>query len=215
VEFPQSLPARFYLLAYDPAKQRPVTGERIQYSLRAAALTDLWLTGHLTDERGRPTPAPRGTAAPVADPVLAAILGQIEESRPRKWEHWISRSDRGIRAAVRDQLVAGRWIRAEQHRRLGLIRTDRITIRDPLLRKGLTAAVTETLRPGRLVAQLDPRDAALTALAATGKARTALPRGTARQHRARIGQLTEVAGPALPALRKAINSANAAAASAG
>ncbi|MEN3356534.1 MAG: hypothetical protein V7637_516 [Mycobacteriales bacterium] len=204
---PPSLPARLYLLAYDPRRQRPVTAYRIQYSLRAAALTDLWLTGHLSDAHGRPA-LTRGTGTgQVTDPVLAGMLRQIEAGKPRLWEHWIRRPDRTIRAETRDQLVAGGWIRVGSHRRLGLFPTERVAIRDPLLRRRLAAVVSEALRPGRSVANLDPRDAALVALAAAGEARAALPRSAVRQHKDRIDQLTEAAGPAAPALRKAIKHA--------
>jgi hypothetical protein len=197
-----------YLLAYDPRRRRPVTGYRLGYALRAAALTDLWLTGQLTDVDGRPRPAIRATAT-ATDPVLAAVLAQVAAGRPQSWQRWIQRTDRGIGPAVRDQLAAGGWIRAERRRILGVFPVDRITIRDPLLAGRLSAAVAEALRPGRLPDRLDRRDAALVALAAAGEARAALPRRQAREHATRLAQLADLAGPAVPALRKAVQHARA------
>lgn len=206
VTLPPSLPARLYLLAYDPRKQRPVT-YRMRYALRAAALADLWLGGQLVDSHGRPKVAGAGSATTVTDPVLAGMLAQIEASKPRLWEHWIRRPDRSIRAAVRDQLAGAGLIHAEPRRVALLFHADRVTIRDPLLVERLHGTVADTLRPGHQPAQLDPRDAALTALAAAGEARTALTRAQARAHRTRLAQLETIAGPAPRALRKAVKHA--------
>jgi hypothetical protein len=74
--------------------------------------------------------------------------------------------------------------------------------------------VSSTLRGGQPAARLDPRDAALVALAATGELKVVLPRALRRTHKRRITELGEIAQPVLQALKKAITNARAAAASA-
>jgi hypothetical protein len=208
VQIPQSLPARLYLLAYNPRRQRPVTAVRLGYALRAAALADLQLTGHLTDDQGRPRSAGR---APVPDPVLAAVLAEVAGGRPRPWDWWVRHNDRATARSVAAELTRGGWIRVEPYRRFGLIPTDRVTIRDPLLTRRLAGTVVQALRPSQPVSQVDARDAALVALVAAGEAGAVLNRRQRREHADRIAQLTELAGPAAPALRKAIRHARAAA----
>lgn len=65
---PGSLAQRVYLLAYDPDKGRVGMFTEVGAMLRAAALADLYLNGHLVDERGRAIVNGRPT---VSDPVLA------------------------------------------------------------------------------------------------------------------------------------------------
>ncbi|WP_344455806.1 GOLPH3/VPS74 family protein, partial [Actinocorallia aurantiaca] len=91
VELPDTLPQRIYLLALDPGKGRPLMGTHLNELVRAAALADLYLSGHLTDERGRAAVAVRH---PCHDPVLEAVLEELASSRPRKWQHWVGRRGR-------------------------------------------------------------------------------------------------------------------------
>jgi hypothetical protein len=204
---PDSLPARFFLLAYDERRQRPVAYQ-MHYALRAAALTDLWLRGLVVDLDNRPRVAPGASAASVADPVLAQMLRELATGKAYRWENRIRRTDRAIRAAVRDQLVAAGVIRSESRRRLLFFHADRVTIRDPLLLKRLRAEVAATLRP-HPISDLDRRGAALTALLAAGEVRATLPRAVIREHQARLRDLQKTAGPAAPALHKAIQHARA------
>ena len=48
--FPESLPAQLYLLAYDPRRERLTARTQLGYLMRAAALTDLRLGGHIADQ---------------------------------------------------------------------------------------------------------------------------------------------------------------------
>jgi Golgi phosphoprotein 3 GPP34 len=162
VDVPESLPARLYLLAYDTRRQRLVARSQLGHLLRAAALTDLFLSGRLADQAGKPRVVGSGG---VADPVLARVLAQVAESRPRSWDHWITKDTRGIKFAVRDQLAAGQWIRVEPYRVLGLFRASRISLRRPAEVKRLASTVVEVLRPGQPVTRVDPREAAIVALA--------------------------------------------------
>jgi len=195
--YPESLPAQLYLLAYDPRKERLTARTQLGYLMRAAALTELRLGGHIADEGRRVRVANPGG---VADPVLAGVLREVADSRPRSWTSWVRRGDRRTRRAVRDQLATGGWIRVEPRRVLGIFPTTRITIRDPLVIARLTDRLGAALRGS----DPEPRAAALVALAAAGELRTVLPRAKAREYKRRIADLSERTGPAVPALRRVI-----------
>src|SRR5262245_22904878 len=102
--FPESLPAQLYLLAYDRRKERMTARTQLGYLMRAAALTDLRLSGHLADEGRKVRVANPGG---VADQVLGAVLREVAESRPRSWAGWVRRGERRTRLAVREQLATG------------------------------------------------------------------------------------------------------------
>ena len=200
MDLPETLPARLYLLAYDPAKGRLTGRSRLGHVLRAAALVDLWLRGHLQEADGRPQANAR---APLpTDPVLAAVLDDIAESKPRPWRHWIRRHGEATGAAVTEQLAAGRWIEVQPHRLLGVLPSSKVTVRDPHVLAGLGDRVRAALRGTTAVTGVDPLDAALVALAAAGELSTVLPKAQRREHEQRIAALSEVAGPAVPALRQ-------------
>jgi hypothetical protein len=202
---PESLPARLYLLAYDSRRERLTARTELGYLMRAAALTDLRLRGNLADERGKVRVA---SAAGPGDPVLDAVLREVAgDGRARSWTGWVRRGQRRIKAAVRDQLVAGGWIRVEPRRVLGIFPTTRVTMRDPLVIQRLSDVLGSALRGP----EADPRAAALVALAAAGELRTVLPRAKAREYKRRIAELSERAGPAVPALRKVIRQVRASA----
>jgi hypothetical protein len=196
-----------YLLAYNTEKRRMTAAGHLGYILRAAALTDLLLAGALADNAGKARALP-GRA--VADPLLAAVHEQIAASRPRSWRRWVSRRHGRMKRDVRDRLAAEGWIRVEPRRILGIVPMAAVTVRDPRVVKRLASMVSAALRDP--VGQVDPRDAALVALAAAGELKTVLPRARRRQHKERIARLSERVGPVPKALRKAIQAAQAAAA---
>ncbi|MEU7903613.1 GPP34 family phosphoprotein [Actinoplanes sp. NPDC049118] len=205
---PGSLPQRIFLLAYSPEKGRVRMGTNLGAMLRAAALADLYLGGHLTDERGRPAV---GVRHPCHDPVLEALLEEIAGARPRRWHSWVGRRQRPAVSAVRRQLGDGGWVRLEPRRILGLFPTTKVTIRDPRVRKELLGRVNAALKTP--VGRVEAADAALVAIVAAGDLRLVLDRKTLRANKRRIQELTELSGPAGPALRKSIR--DAAASSAG
>jgi hypothetical protein len=203
--YPGSLPAQLYLLAYDPRKERLTARTQLGYLMRAAALTDLRLGGKIADG-GRKVRVTNPGGVP--DPVLAGVLREVADSRPRTWTSWVRRGERRTRLAVRAQLDADGWIRVEPRRVLGIFPTTRITIRDPLVIQRLTDRLGTALRGP----DADPRAAALVALAAAGELRTVLPRAKAREYKRRIADLSERTGPAVPALRRVIQQVRASAA---
>jgi hypothetical protein len=77
--YPESLPGQLYLLAYDPRKERLTARTQLGYLMRAAALTELRLRGHIADEGRKVRVTNPGG---VADPVLGAVLREVADSRP-------------------------------------------------------------------------------------------------------------------------------------
>jgi hypothetical protein len=210
MDVPESLPGRLYLLAYDTRRGRMTGRSELGFIMRAGALADLLLAGHLTDEGGKPRAA---NSAPLPDPLLEAVLRQVAGSRRRSWRHWVNKGARQAPRGVRDQLAADGWLRLEPRRVLGLFPTTSVTVRDTRVVKRLAATVSSALRGGQPVARLDPRDAALVALAAAGELKVVLPRALRRANKQRIIELGEIAGPVPRALTKAIQGARAAATS--
>ncbi|TDC68549.1 GPP34 family phosphoprotein [Micromonospora sp. KC606] len=199
---PDSLPQRIFVLAYNPDKGRVGVDTDLGAMLRAAALADLHLRGHLTDERGR---AAIDVRHPCHDPVLDALLEEIAGSKPRTWQHWVDGRQRAAVRAVRQQLSDGGWVRLEPHRILGLLPTTKMTIHDPRVRKELLGRITAALN--NPIDRIDPADAALVAIVAAGDLKLVLDRRTKRANKRRIQQLTELSGPIAPALHKSIQAA--------
>jgi len=208
VQAPDGLAARLFLLAYDPERGRLAAGSRLGKILRAAALVDLQLSGNLADDNGR---ARLTTTVDPAHPVLAGVLDDIRRLGPRKWRTWIERHPRAIVREVRDELERARLIKVEPHRTLGLFPADRITLRQPLVRRQLLQSATDTLRPARLVTRIDLRDAAIVVLAATGDLRTVITKDQRTRHKDRLAQLAVRVGPVVPALKKSLQQAQASA----
>lgn len=203
---PDSLPQRIYLLAYHPDKGKVGWSTNLGAMLRAAALADLYLGGHLTDVRGRATIDIRH---PCHDPVLGALLAEIAGSKPRRWQYWIDHRQSAAVKAVRQQLADRGWVRLEPRRILGLFPTTRVTVRDPRVRKELLSRVSRALtKPS---GRIDLADAALVAIVVAGDLTLVLDRRTRRAHKQRIEKIIELSGPIGPALRKSIEDAAAAA----
>lgn len=206
LELPDTLAQRIYLLSLDPRRARPCAGVHVNELVRAAALTDLYLSGHLSDERGRAVVEVRH---PCHDPVLETVLEEIAAARRHRWQHWVGRRGRPTTAAVRRQLADGGWVRVEERKILGLFPAVRVTPRDPRLRGRLTARVSAALREP--LARIDPADAALVALADAGGLRKILDRAARRTHKKRLKDLAERTGPLPKALKSTIAAQRAAA----
>ncbi|MBM7785285.1 GOLPH3/VPS74 family protein [Tenggerimyces flavus] len=207
MELPKTLPGRLYLLAYDRQKRRVRGGGFFGYALRAAALADLYIAGRLVDENGKvhtaigPTPT---------EPLLKTVLEEVSESKPRTWQHWVTKSVGKAPRAVRDQLERAGWLKIEPRRILGIFPADEIGLRQEHLVAKLLTEALHPLRNGQLVARTDKRQAALLALAATASLPTILSSAERRQYKQRLVEFADRAGPAVPALRKAIESHQAA-----
>jgi hypothetical protein len=206
VQRPDTLPAQLFLLAVDPARRRLTGRSELGYVLRAAALVDLQLTGHLVDDGGRPKAADNPEPP---DPTLEPVLRQVTADPRRRWAYWVRRDARRATGTVREQLVEGRRIELQPYRILGLVPATRIVVLEPFGRDRIVGAVEAALSDGWPVGA---RTAALVALAAAARMRTVLPAGRRRAHRERIAQLTARTGPVPRALRRVLRDLRAAAA---
>lgn len=203
-----SLPARAYLLACDTRRDRLPDRERVALLVRAAALTDLVLRGLVTDDGGRPAATGAGGTGHL---VLDDLLAEVTADPHRKWRAWVRRGARGTLQSLEAQLDAAGTISLRASKVLGLFPRRHIEVRDRAAASALREEVLSALRSD---AEVTPEVAALTSLAATVELKTVLPRSERRQHKARIQQLEERAGAAVPALRKVIRELNAARAAA-
>ncbi|MFD7160107.1 GPP34 family phosphoprotein [Kribbella sp. NPDC059898] len=198
---PESLAARLFLLAYDPARSRLTARSKLGKVLRAAVLVDLQLNGNVDDDSGR---ARVTTGRAPADPVAAGVLEELRAVGPRRWRHWIDRRGGTTVRQVRDELARAHLIKVEPHRVLGIIPADRITLRHPLVRRDVLRTAQDTLRPSRLVSRVDLRDASVVVLAATADLRTVVTKDQRTRHKDRLAQLAVRVGPVVPALKKSL-----------
>ena len=212
MDAPIPLSASMFLLAYDPTKERLTSRGQLGLIMRAAALAELHFAGHLVDQDGRVGAVGNPN---LGDPVLAAVFADVSAGRrPRTWAYWVQHHSRGFPDLVRDQLIEARLIRAEKRRILGLFTRQTITLRDARARGRLADRVRRVLRGGEPVDRVDLQDATTVALAAAGELDILIDRRQRREYKRRIEALSERVGPAAPALRKALASQRAAAASA-
>ncbi|MFI6274348.1 GPP34 family phosphoprotein [Streptomyces sp. NPDC050988] len=197
-----SLPARLYLLAWDTTKLKVTDAAHLPHLVRAGALTELAQRGLLADVDGIATPT--DPDAQTGDPVLDGLLELVEESRPHRWKTWVGLRARVTLDAVRAQLAADGYLRAEKTRVLGVFPSveyeiDRVAVVD-----GLRAEAREVLEGPVPVEEVPERDAALVALAAGAELRTLLSGKEQRQYKQRIEDLVERSGATTPAVKQAV-----------
>ncbi|MEU0647818.1 GOLPH3/VPS74 family protein [Streptomyces umbrinus] len=197
-----SLPARLYLLAWDTTKLKVTDAAHLPHIVRAGALTELAQRGLLADVDGIATPT--DPDAQTGDPVLDGLLELVEESRPHRWKTWVGLRSRVTLDAVRAQLAADGYLRAEKTRVLGVFPSveyeiDRVAVVD-----ALRAEAREVLEGPVPVEEVPERDATLVALAAGAELRTLLSGKEQRQYKQRIEDLVERSGATTPALKKAV-----------
>ena len=160
---PTGLHGRLYLVAYDRARRR-FRGESpilLEYALRAAVLSDLYLDGHLIDRSGR---AQRSTTTP-QDPVLRTVFDQISVEHPPRWDDAILQDPKSLAMLVHEDLHAAGWLCRDERRRLGVFPARAVAPADETVCEELVAEARDGLasiiagRPAR------PRTLALGLLA--------------------------------------------------
>ncbi|GGX96069.1 GOLPH3/VPS74 family protein [Streptomyces minutiscleroticus] len=197
-----SLPARLYLLAWDTTRLKVTGGTHLHHLVRAGALTELAQRGLLADRDGVATPL--DPDARTGDTVLDGLLELIEESRPRKWKTWVTSRARVTLDAVRAQLTADGYLRAEKRRALGLFPTVDYVLERVAVVDALREEACRVLEGAGPVSEVSERDAALVALAAAAELRSVVPGRARRRHKERIEELTGRSGAAAPALKKVV-----------
>ncbi|MBK1783888.1 GOLPH3/VPS74 family protein [Prauserella cavernicola] len=211
----QSLAAKAYLLACDPAARRVRDRQQTAYLIRGAALTDLVLRGRLADDDGTASLQQSGTTG---DALLDELLGQVAEGKPRKWKSLVRKDSRRTLDSLERTLADEGVIELDTTPVLGILPRRRVSPRDEAGVNRLRAAVDEALRGHGEVTSVPPEDAALAALVAAVELRGVVSRSDRRKLRDRIEQLEEHGGAAIPALRKVfreVRSARIAAANSG
>ncbi|MER5214521.1 GPP34 family phosphoprotein [Streptomyces sp. NPDC002838] len=197
-----SLPARLYLLAWDTARQEATDAAGLHHLVRAGALTELVRRGLLTDEDGIATPV--DLDALTGDAVLDGLLELVRESRPHRWRAWVTLRARATQDAVREQLTAEGYLRAEKSRVLGVFPTVEYVLERVADVRALQEEARRVLRGPVPVAEVSDRDAAVVALAAAAELRTLLPGKDRTGRRQRLEELTERSGAASPVLRRVL-----------
>ena len=199
---PLSLPACLYLLSWDTTRLKVTGATHLHHLVRAGALTELAQRGLLADVEGIATPV--DPDARTGDLALDGLLELVEESRPRRWKAWVTLRARVTLDAVRAQLAAEGYLRAERKRVLGLFPSVEYELERVSAVDALREDARQVLEGPGPVADVSDRDAALVALAAAAGLRTLLPGKDSKLHKERIEELTERGGAAAPALKKVI-----------
>lgn len=180
-----SLPARLCLLAWDPTGAEAGAAHLV----RAGALTELVRCGLLTDEDGIPTPADLDSLT--GDAVLDGLLELVRESMPHRWRAWVGLHARVTADAVREQLTADGWLRAEKKRVLGVFPS----VEHVLEREDAVAVLRQEARDvwrGR--GEVSEQEAAAVALAAAAGVRGLVPDGDREQLKGRVEELVGRSG---------------------
>ncbi|AQS66478.1 GPP34 family phosphoprotein [Streptomyces pactum] len=202
-----SLPARLCLLAWDPARPGTPDTARHHHLVRAGALTELAQRGLLTDDEGIATPVDLDSRT--GDAVLDGLLDLVRESMPRRWRTWVRLHARVTFDAVREQLVAEGYLRAEKRRVLGVFPSVEYVLARAAAARALGEETRYVLEGPVPAGEVSQRDAAVAALAAAAELRalgprTSEPAGTGARREDRIAELTERGGAAAPGLRKVV-----------
>ncbi|GAB2971045.1 GPP34 family phosphoprotein [Amycolatopsis acidiphila] len=208
----ETLPAKMFLLAFDPRRGRLTARNELGYLLRAAALAELVLNGQLRDEDGKAVAVGR---APGGDPVLDALWYDLEGGGPRSWRRLVERERKQAFHAVRDQLADARVIKLADARFLGLFPHTRVVLRDTRSARQVADQVGRAIRGGQAQGQVERDTAALAALAAAGQLKTVLGARDRRHFKARLDRFAEPVAPVTKALRRAVTARRAAIASGG
>ncbi|MDT0463368.1 GOLPH3/VPS74 family protein [Streptomyces gibsoniae] len=197
-----SLPARLYLLAWDTTRRRLRHDPGLAPLVRAGALTELAGRGLLVDADGVATP--RDLDAHSGDAVLDGLLELVMESGPRSWESWVTRYAAVTLDAVRPQLAAAGFLRADSRRGLGLLRPVEYTLERVQAVEALQREARQTLTGPEPVAEVLEEDAALVALAAAAGLSTVTSPAARERHRERIEALTARGSRAVPVLPRVV-----------
>jgi Golgi phosphoprotein 3 (GPP34) len=209
LELPQALYGQLFLLAYDRRRGR-LDGDvrwRFGLALRTAMLTDLYLTGHLTDEAGRPCPT--GIALP-ADPLLREALDGIGDNKPKDWKHAVAQDQRNVSGIVRSQLAAAGWLCVQPRRAFGIIPSTRIRLHDEDLVGCLADRVVTALRDAIAGRPTDKRPAAVGLIGALAELPTVFGFDEARRHYSELEDLVDRGVPPITGMRKVIDAVHTA-----
>lgn len=186
MELPQALHSQLYLLSYDRQRHRlgchddePLLG----FALRSAMLTDLYLSGHLSDRGGR---AYTTEAEEPAHPLLCSVF---EQAQGREWEQLIADSRRRTARLVRDELTDAGWLLAHPCRKLGLIPATRVALHDEDMVELLDQRIDRALLNAMQGSAAEPRLLAIGLIATLGQIPAVFALRQSAHHRAELHDL--------------------------
>ncbi|MDQ0597553.1 hypothetical protein QF037_001898 [Streptomyces canus] len=191
-----SLPARLYLLAWDTTRNELAGTTHL---VRAGALTELAQRGLLVDDDGIATPVDMDSRT--GDAVLDGLLELVRESRPHRWRSWVPLHARVTAEAVREQLAAEGYLRADKRRALGLFPTVEYALERVAVVDALREEAREILEGAVRPADVSERDAAVVVLAAAAGVSALVARKERGRYKERLADLEERSGTAAPGLR--------------
>ncbi|MGC9495569.1 GOLPH3/VPS74 family protein [Streptomyces sp. WG7] len=203
-----SLPARLCLLAWDPARPGAADAARLHHLVRAGALTELAQRGLLTDDEGIATPVDLDSRT--GDTALDGLLDLVRESMPHRWRTWVRLHARVTFDAVREQLVAEGYLRAEKKRVLGVFPSVEYVLARAAAARALREETRYVLEGPVPAGEVAERDAAVAALAAAAQPRTLGFRTvesavTGARRDDRVAELAGRGGAAAPGLRRIVD----------
>lgn len=208
---PVTLHGRLYLLAHDRRMRRlDLEGLwLLGFCLRAAMLTDLYLTGHLRDVEGM---AHVCGNARHHDPLLNEVLGSAAGNEPKTWATLIATGQDNAPAQVSHQLAGYRWVRRHRYRKLGMFPATRLWLADEEQVADLAARVETALGDGVVGRQADERLLALGLIGVVGELPTVWRREERARHGGRLRAMVDDAIAPITGLAEAVESVYAEAA---
>jgi hypothetical protein len=209
LELPRALHAQLFLLAYDRYRGRLDGNDRWRFglALRTSMLTDLYLSGHLTDEDNRPRPA--GVTRP-GNPSLRAVLDDIDDNEPKNWMHAVARDQRNVPGIVRSELEADGWLWVQRRRVLSIIPSTRLRLHDEDLVTGLSSQVVAALRNAIAGRPADARALAVGLIGALGQLPTVFAFDEASRHHSALEDLVDRDVPPITGMRQVIDAVHSA-----
>jgi hypothetical protein len=204
LELPKTLHAQLFLSAYDRYRGRLDGNDRWRFglALRTAMLTDLYLTGHLTDEDDSPRPV---DVTRPCNPLLRAVLDDIGESEPKYWMHAVARGQREVPQLVRSELEADGWLWVQRRRVLGIIPSARLRLHDEDLVRSLAATVVTALRDAIAGRPAEERPLAVGLIGALGQLPTVFGFDEASRHYSELEGLVDRGVPPITGMRRVID----------
>lgn len=199
MELPQTLHGQLYLLTFDRRRNGFDGDNRLFFglALRAAMLTELYLTGHLRDDGDEVYPV--GLSRP-ADPLLGAVLDLIGDVEPAQWAGVIEHDQREARGLVRSELETDGWLSSQQRRVLGIIPTTRLRLHHEAQVSVLADQVITNVRDAIAGRPADRRLLAIGLLGAVGQLPTVFDLEEAKRHRLELYQLVHDGFPPIAAM---------------
>ncbi|MFD5448374.1 GOLPH3/VPS74 family protein [Streptomyces sp. NPDC003470] len=204
---PLSPPSRLCLLAWNPARPGSADTARLHHLVRAGALTELARRGLLTDDDGIATPVDPDSRT--GDAVLDGLLDLVRESVPRRWRAWVRPYARVTFDAVREQLVADGYLRAEKKRVLGVFPSVDHVLARVAAAQALREEARDVLEGPLPAGEVSGRDAIVVALAASAELRALGPVGDRVRREGRIEELTARGAAGTPGLGKVLREVRA------